>query len=70
MKWRDKREVYFVSTVHNSNNVEVKKRNVIKKIPEVVVDYNNKMGGVDMSDGVIIAYSTTRKRLKKFVSNT
>ncbi|XP_012273615.1 piggyBac transposable element-derived protein 4 [Orussus abietinus] len=66
LKWRDKREVYLVSTVHNDNIVEMQKRNVIKKVPEVVFDYNNKMGGVDMSDSIIIAYSTARKRLKKY----
>lgn len=66
LKWQDNREVYLVSSVHNDNIVEIQKRNVIKKIPEVVADYNNKMGGVDMSDGIIIAYSTARKRLKKY----
>ncbi|CAL1275798.1 unnamed protein product [Larinioides sclopetarius] len=40
-----------VSSVHNDNIVEIEKRNVIKKVPEVVVDYNNKMGGVDHQGG-------------------
>ena len=36
---------------------------MITKKPEIVIDYNKKMGGVDMRDGIIVAYSTSRKRL-------
>ena len=66
MKWKDKREVYFVSTVHNDNMMKIEKRKIITKKPEVVINYNKKMGGVDLSDGIIIAYSSARKRLKKY----
>ena len=38
---------------------------ILKKL-EIVKDYNKKMGGVDISDGIIVAYSTARKRLKKY----
>lgn len=66
MKWKDKRDVYLASTVHDDNLLEVEKRKIITKKPEVVIDYNKKMGGVDLSDGIIVAYSTARKRQKKY----
>ncbi|XP_015186433.1 PREDICTED: piggyBac transposable element-derived protein 4-like isoform X2 [Polistes dominula] len=66
MKWKNKREVYLASTVHNDNMIKIEKRKIITRKPEVVIDYNKKMGGVDLSDGIIIAYSAVRKRLKKY----
>ena len=66
MKWKDKKEVYLASTVHNDNEVEIEQRKMITKKPEIVIDYNKKMCRVDMSYGIIVAYCTARKRVKKY----
>jgi hypothetical protein len=34
--------------------------------PEVFIDYNSGMGGVDISDAYSTSYRSTRKRLKKY----
>jgi len=37
-----------------------------KKKPEMVLDYDKNMDGVDNSDGIIVAFSIARKKLKKY----
>jgi len=48
LRWKDKKDVCTMSTVHNaaSSVVKTKGGKDIQK-PNVVVDYNNTMGGVD-----------------------
>lgn len=66
MKWRDKRDVLFLSTVHGAGVAEAEKWGAIITKPEVVIDYCTKMGGVDRSDGIIASYTLARKRMKKY----
>ncbi|XP_023238888.1 piggyBac transposable element-derived protein 4-like [Centruroides sculpturatus] len=67
LKWQDKRAVTLLSTVHNPSMV--RKQTHAGKIvvkPQVVVDYNDTMGGVDVLDQHLRDYPVARKRGKKF----
>lgn len=72
LKWKDKKDVSVLSTVHNASMVEVgvkRKRseeNATKKKPAVVIDYNDTMGGVDRVDQHLADYPLPRKRGKKY----
>ncbi|XP_023213047.1 piggyBac transposable element-derived protein 4-like [Centruroides sculpturatus] len=61
LKWLSRREVYMLSTVHDDS---MKTYNNICK-PEVIIDYNRGMGGVDLSDQRITNYSLARRKTKK-----
>ena len=67
LKWRDKRDICMLSSVHDAEMQTVPVRGGgTKDKPIVCVEYNDAMGGVDLSDQYVISYSTTRKRLKKY----
>ena len=63
LKWKDKRDVFMISTYHNSSTVTKTRRSRaadggvedIQK-PQVVEDYNQNMGGVDKSELVSIIH--------------
>ncbi|CAI6369364.1 unnamed protein product [Macrosiphum euphorbiae] len=40
LKWKDKRDLYMISTKHNSEMIEERIRGKIVKKPKVVIDYN------------------------------
>lgn len=67
LRWKDKKDVTMLSTTH-ANDVAVvrNKRGENYEKPVAIVDYNNGMGGVDLSDQYLITYSIARKRLKKY----
>ena len=46
--------------------IEIEKRNETKKIPKIVKDYNNSMGGVDRADQHLTSYPIIKKRGKKY----
>ncbi|CAG5057771.1 unnamed protein product [Parnassius apollo] len=53
-KWKDKRDVLTISNMHNPEMITIRnRRNLLKLKPNIVVDYNNGMGGVDHSDQMI-----------------
>ena len=69
--WHDRREVFVVSTMHNTSATSVMKRikgGHVKRplpCPTMINDYNMYMGGVDLTDQHLSYYSvTTRKTLK------
>lgn len=66
--WRDKRFVKTLTTFHTPALVDTNKLDRITKTPirkpNVVVDYNDHMGGVDLVDQVTSAYPSMRKSLK------
>ncbi|XP_051814400.1 uncharacterized protein phf11 isoform X6 [Acanthochromis polyacanthus] len=79
VQWRDTRDVSLCSTFHRAHTGETIKRRVrsadgqweVKDItlPPVVKDYNQHMGGVDLSDALIQFYKVlhkTRKWYKTF----
>lgn len=48
LQWCDKKDVYLMHTVHNTSTVMVRMKGGKEVVmPQVVIDYNNTMGGVD-----------------------
>jgi hypothetical protein len=68
LKWSDKREVWMLTTCHNSEMVptekEDRKTGVSVRKPKCVVDYNNCMGSVDRTDMLLSSIESIRKTLK------
>ncbi|CAK1591112.1 unnamed protein product [Parnassius mnemosyne] len=61
-KWKDKRDVLTISNMHNPEMITIRnRRNQLKLKPNIVVDYNNGMGGVDHSDQMISYYESMKK---------
>ena len=58
--------MHIISTYHNDSTKEVGRHNARKIKPVVCCDYNDTMGGVDLSDCFLSSYPSTRKRLKKY----
>lgn len=69
--WKDKRVVTMLSTMHKPEMVTTKKQCHItgefKQKPNVVKDYNDHMGGVDLGDQLIQPYHTSRKSMKWYI---
>ena len=64
LRFHDKRDVYFLSTMHRPRLVAIPKKNrqgdnVMKE--QVVVDYNKNMGNVDKNDAVTCQHTIVRK---------
>lgn len=69
MKWKDKKELFMLSTFHSLDmqQVESKKDSSKKAIkPEAVVWYNSSMGGVDRSDQCLSYYPVARNQQRKY----
>ena len=66
LRWRDKKYVQMLSTTHDATTSEITSRGKTKQKPQVCLDYNDKMGGVDLSDAYLASYPSARKRLKKY----
>ena len=68
MIWHDKRDVTMLSTIHTNTFSDTQKKDHttgenIRK-PDIVLDYNKYMGGVDLSDFLTNKYADMRKSLK------
>lgn len=64
-KWRDKREVLFLSTEFEENMVDVQmKRGGTVKKPKAIVMYNGNMSGIDRQDQMLAYYPSERKTLR------
>ena len=67
VRFNDKKEIYFLSTIHKANMVNTGRRdrqgNQIRKL-QVIHDYNRYMGGVDRNDEMIANYNSVRKSMK------
>lgn len=67
LKWKDKRDVYILSSLHKANNlisnkVDHRGEKIIK--PEAVFLYNRYMSGVDITDQFLQYYCFLRKSVK------
>ncbi|KAL2091670.1 hypothetical protein ACEWY4_013933 [Coilia grayii] len=62
-RWMDKRDVFFISSSHAGRD-QVKQRSKFNSqrisVPDVVIDYNKKMGGVDHLDQFRSYYNVGR----------
>ena len=61
LKWKDKKDVHMLSTIHDASTKEVGSTNAPKVKPKVCCDYNDTMSGVDLSDAFLSAYPSSRK---------
>jgi hypothetical protein len=69
--WKDKRDVCMLSSTHDEEMQTVRdKKGGEKQKLKVSINYNDAMGGADLSDQYIVTYSTTRKRIKKYYQKT
>lgn len=65
VQWMDKKLVTVLSTVHSAEMarfIDKMGKGTLK--PEVILDYNHTMGGVDRADQMLASYSVPRKRKK------
>jgi len=53
LRWRDKKYVSMLSSIHDDAVTEVTVRKTVKEKPQVCLDYNDKMDGVDLSDAYL-----------------
>ena len=44
MKWKDKRDVVFVSTFHDDSMQDVTTKQGVNQKPHIILDYNKNMG--------------------------
>ena len=67
IRLRDKKEIYFLSTIHNTAVSNTNKKNkdgeIVSKL-KLVQGYNKNMGGVERNDALIGNYTSVRKLLK------
>ncbi|KAM3940653.1 LOW QUALITY PROTEIN: piggyBac transposable element-derived protein 4-like [Leptodactylus fuscus] len=63
VKYKDKREVLVLTTIHGHTSTHVPERGTSTETPkpDCILDYNRYMGGVDLSDQVLKPYSAMRK---------
>ena len=56
--WKDKRDMYCLSTIHGTNESLIQRRagDPITK-PEIVTEYNQYMNGVDHCDQYLVSYT-------------
>lgn len=66
MKWKDKKDIIMISTIHDNTMVEIEKRDKTIQKPAAVLAYNKDMGGVDLSDNLLHFYFLDRTHLKKY----
>ncbi|CAH1958879.1 unnamed protein product [Acanthoscelides obtectus] len=64
-KWKDKRDVLFISTANNPELIEVpNKFGQLKMKPKAIADYNENMSGIDRCDEMVQYYSSPRKTIR------
>lgn len=64
-KWRDKREVTYISTEFGNSMVEFEnRRHEVQQKPHPILEYNKYMGGVDKKDQMMAYYPFERKTLR------
>ena len=57
LKWKDKKDICVLSTLHDDSMMQVKSRHgkEVNK-PKAVANYNSNMGGVDLSDNLMVHF--------------
>ena len=64
LKWKDKKDVSLLSSIHSEHMVDVEIRTCSVSKPKVVMDYNNRMDAMDRVVKHLSVYPTPRKRWK------
>lgn len=64
-KWRDKREVLFISTEFSGELIkQPNKWNEEKEKPNAIINYNKHMSGIDRQDQMLAYYTSERKTIR------
>lgn len=64
-KWRDQRDVFYLSTeFKNEMDIVTNRRGIEKEKPVPIINYNKHMGGVDRRDQLMAYYPAERKTLR------
>lgn len=64
-RWKDKREVFSITTGHRPEMITTANRFNQQNIkPKHIVEYNNNMSGIDRSDQMVSYYSSPRKTIR------
>ncbi|CAG4944989.1 unnamed protein product [Parnassius apollo] len=66
LKWHDKRDVLMISTCHADEQTISTGRNPRPK-PNMILEYNNRKKGIDLSDELASYYSPIRKTLTWYI---
>ena len=62
LKWKDKKEVTMISTYHGEETrMKLMTCKQEKQKPELVMDYNENMGGGDLKDQLLQSYFFGKK---------
>ena len=64
VSWVDRRQVRLLSTSSSVSLVDVRRHNRTRKVPQLVVDYNAAMGGIDKSDQMTDQYACELRTVK------
>ena len=64
--WKDKRDVFMITTCIPDSKAIVRRRGVEKTLPDVIHTYNNMIDGVGQSDQMTTSYPTECKWVKKW----
>ena len=62
LKWRDKRNVTMVSTYHSADTQRVSNKGIETGKPLCVIDYNHKMGEVDLKEQLLHMHMVEKKK--------
>lgn len=69
-KWRDKRDVLYISTEFQNDMTEYEnKRGQMKNKPLPILKYNENMSGIDRQDQIMSYYPCDRKTLRWYKKN-
>ena len=68
-KWRDKRDVHFLSTLFHDEKEDISRRGADSLLetvskPKIITDYNENMSGVDIADQNMVYYACGCHTLK------
>ncbi|CAG4960783.1 unnamed protein product [Colias eurytheme] len=66
-KWKDKREITYISTQFADEMKEVTKRGKVVTKPVAILNYNPNMSGVDLQDQMLSYYPCERKTLRWYI---
>jgi hypothetical protein len=70
MKWINEKDICLISITYDNKMVPTRVRGQDAERPNVIIDYNSGMGGVDLSDAYMTSYRSTRKRIKNIIRST
>lgn len=64
-KWKDKREVMYITTLYDDEVlITTNRRGVEKQKPLAIIEYNKYMSGIDQQDQLLAYYPCERKTIR------